>query len=193
MIFMNLNKDVEKISKHLTKKQKGFDAVMDLSREIIREAGQMITMMHNDDWKSAVKILKKITKNANSLRKIDAHFKYYTLQAYQEYVEALVFFEIKTKERIPTMSQLGVEPEAYLLGLMDVEGELKREILESLRVSNIEKAEYYFDNMKKIYDGTRRLRFAEAVMSGFRRKQDTARIQIENAGSEILSFRNSRR
>ena len=44
--------------------------------------------------------------------------------------------------------------------------------------------------MKQIYDGTRKLRFAEAVLSGFRKKQDVARIQIENAGSEILSFRN---
>lgn len=43
--------------------------------------------------------------------------------------------------------------------------------------------------MRMIFDGTRSIRFAEAVLNGFRRKQDVARIQIESAGSEILSFK----
>lgn len=193
MIFMALNDDVGKISKYLTEKQKDFDYVMDTSRDIIRESGQAITMLHNDDKKAATKTLKKIMASVKKLKKIDARFKYYTLQAYQEYVEAATFFEIKAQRAIPSAAKLGVEAESYLLGLMDVVGELKREILESLRADNLESAEFYFDNMKKIYDGTRRLRFAEAVLTGFRRKQDTARIQIENAGSEILSFRNSKR
>ncbi len=75
---------------------------------------------------------------------------------------------------------------------MDVMGELKREILEELRRGNLKKAENYFNKMRLIYDDTRSLRFAEAVLNGFRRKQDTARIQVESAGSEILSFKNSK-
>ena len=46
--------------------------------------------------------------------------------------------------------------------------------------------------MKLIYDSTRSLRFAEAIMSGFRRKQDTGRIQLEGAGSELLSYKSKR-
>jgi predicted translin family RNA/ssDNA-binding protein len=42
--------------------------------------------------------------------------------------------------------------------------------------------------MKDIYDMTRSLRFAEATLQGLRKKQDVARIQIENAGNEILYF-----
>jgi translin len=73
---------------------------------------------------------------------------------------------------------------------MDVMGELKREILEELRKENYKRADAHFEKMKLIYDTTRSLRFAEAVLAGFRRKQDTARIQLENAGSELLSFKN---
>jgi translin len=184
-----LNNDIETVSDHLTKKQADFDKVMQTSREIIRDAGQTITLMHNDDRKEAETKLSEMSKKVKMLQNIDSLFKYQTLQAYQEYSEAFIFFGIKTKQKIPSIKDVGVDSDAYLMGLMDVVGELKREILESLRANKLKDAEWYFDTMKDIYDSTRRLRFAEAVLSGFRKKQDVARIQIENAGSEILSAR----
>ena len=184
-----LDNDIEKISKGLTEKQSNFDAVMQLSRELIRDAGQTITLMHNDEKKKALDRLRAMAGTVEKLQKMDQQFKYNTLQAYQEYAEACIFTEIKTERKVPTEKSVGVGGEAYLMGLMDVEGELKREILEALRSGKVKEAEWYFDAMKRIYDSTRRLRFAEAVLSGFRKKQDTARIQIENAGSEILMFK----
>ena len=124
-----------------------------------------------------------------TLNKFDGEFSYNTKQAYQEYAEAKIFFEIKKKGSVPSYSAVGVSQESYLMGLMDVMGELKREILESLRENKVKEAEEYFDKMRAIFDGTRSIRFAEAVLNGFRRKQDVARIQIESAGSEILSFK----
>jgi translin len=189
---MQLDNDVEKISSYLIEKQESFDKVMQSSREIIRDAGQTITLMHNDDKKSALAKLADMGERVKKLQGMDAQFKYQTLQAYQEFAEAFIFLKIKTEKKIPTMSVVGVDRDAYLMGLMDVVGELKREILESLRADRIKEAEWYFDTMKSIYDSTRRLRFAEAVLGGFRKKQDVARIQIENAGSEILSAKNRR-
>jgi translin len=186
---MQLDDDVEKISEFLTEKQDSFDKVMQSCREIIRDAGQTITLMHNNDKKSALERLAALEEKIRKLQKIDSQYKYQTLQAYQEFAEAFIFLKIKTEKKIPTLSTVGVGHDAYLMGLMDVVGELKREILESLRAGRIKEAEWYFDTMKGIYDSTRRLRFAEAVLNGFRKKQDVARIQIETAGSEILSAR----
>jgi len=47
--------------------------------------------------------------------------------------------------------------------------------------------------MKGIYDSTRSMRFANSLVPDFRHKQDTARIQLENAGSEILAFESRKR
>jgi translin len=190
---MTLEDDIENISLHLSRKQKDFDKVMELSRDIIRDAGQTITFLHNNDRAAAKKRLSEMTRRANELMKTDSDFKYHTQQAYQEYVEALAFYQIKTGKRLPSVEQAGVVPESYLLGLMDVVGELKREVLEALRKNDVKSAEQYFEMMENIYDTTRRLRFAEAVLSGFRKKQDVARIQIENAGSEILMFKGRRK
>lgn len=187
-----LTKDVKKTSGYLTKKQEDFDTVMNASRSIIREAAHVITSLHNNDTKAAQKGIKLAQAHVSKLKKFDIQFEYYTRQAYQEYAEARLFFDIKKSNKILSQKQLNVSPESYLLGLMDVIGELKREILEELRENNLKSAERYYEKMKTIYDSTRSLRFAEAVLNGFRKKQDVARIQIEGAGSEILSFRNSR-
>jgi translin len=187
-----INDEMRDISKYLTAKQKEFDGVMDTSREVIRDAASAITMLHNSDAKGAAKCIKSAYKGVVKLGKSDSKFEYYSRQAYQEYAEAVIFAGIKAKGAVPSRQEVGVGQEAYLLGLMDVMGELKREILEELRNGDQKKAEIYFGKMKLIYDSTRSLRFAEAIMNGFRRKQDVARIQLEGAGSELLSFKSKR-
>ena len=187
-----LEEDVERITAYVREKQKRFDRITDRSREIVRLAAQSITHMHNGRQKEASAMLEEAKKLVGSDDFRDARFDYYTQQAQQEYAEAKIFFEIKGGNGIPEAKSVGVSSESYLMGLMDSVGELKREVLEELRNGNVKNAEYYFNAMRHIYDTTRPVRFAEAVLQGFRKKQDVARIQIENAGTEILSFRKSR-
>jgi len=188
---MDFDSEIEKISKHLIEKQEAFDRIMGVSRTIIMDSGRIITMLHNNDMTEAQKRFAKVSNDVAKLSSISHGFEYYTLQAYQEYAEASIMFAIKKSGKIPSIKEVHVQKEAYLFGLMDVVGELKREVLEALRRDDIKNAEESFSMMNKIYDSTRRLRFAEAILPGFRRKQDTARIQLENAGSEIIMFKNA--
>ena len=183
-----LDTDIKTITRHLVEKQGEFDSVMDLVRNTIRNSAHAITMLHNNDKKGAEKAIAAAKKMMEELHKFPS-FEYQSKQAYQEYAEAFIFFRIKQYDEIPIYSSVGIDHESYLMGLMDVIGELKREILESLRENNADDAEEYFKHMCNIYDSTRSIRFAEAVLNGFRKKQDVARIQLESAGSEILSFK----
>jgi translin len=188
----NLDSDIKVISKNLTDKQKDFDNVMTLVRDIVRSSAQTITLLHNSDEKAASKTLSEAEKMVKELKKFDSVFGYHSKQAYQEYAEAKIFFSIKQSSEIPSFAKIGVDQESYLMGLMDVMGELKREILEALRENKVKEAEEYFKKMRTIYDSTRSVRFAEAVLNGFRRKQDVARIQVESAGSELLYFKSKK-
>jgi translin len=188
----NFDADIESIVKNLVKKQKDFDSVMTLVRDIVRGSAQTITLLHNNDTKNAIKTLNSTNKLVKDLQKYDSVFGYHAKSGYQEYAEAKIFSEIKAGNEIPSYTKVGVDEESYMMGLMDVMGELKREILEALRENKAKEAEEYFKAMRKIYDGTRSIRFAEAVLNGFRRKQDVARIQLESAGSELLSFKSKR-
>ena len=187
-----LTDDIESIGSHLVKKQENFDKVAKLSRDIIRNSGKMITMLHNGKIVDASQIGLQLHDEVIELKHIDAGMEYYSLQAYQEYAEAMIFSSIKNDGVILRMNDTGVSEDAYILGLLDVVGELKREIFEALRERKIDLANKFFDSMKEIYDTTRSLRFAEATLQGLRKKQDVARIQIENAGNEILYFNAAR-
>ncbi|VVB77090.1 Translin family protein [uncultured archaeon] len=178
--------DIEDIEKHLIKLQKRKDRVMDLSRNIIRMSGKAITLMHAGRLAEANFDIKKIRALVSAVKKLEGGLEYYSLQAHQEYVEASAFYTVVKGGRLASRKELGTGEVAYLLGMMDLVGELKREAMEAIRNRELGKANQYCDFMKGIYDSTRGMRFASSLVPDFRRKQDTARIQIEGTVSELL-------
>ncbi len=189
---MKLNDEITRMETELERKQKRLDEVNDLSRRLIRNCARSITALHNSEMKEAEQHLTEARELASRLVKVDTDFKYISVQAYQELAEAEIFREIKGSGRIPSPSELKLPEDAYLLGLMDVVGELKRSMLLSLMRGDVKTAGSYFSFMGEIYDSTRGLRFPESVLPMFRKKQDTARIQLENAGSDMLKFSEKR-
>jgi translin len=181
---------INEIEKEILGLQDRKDNVMNVSRELIRLTGKCITMMHTGDMKAAGKMLKEVSLMVKKLEKDDAGFEYNSQQAYQEYVEAAVLYSILGKRKIPTDKELGVECIPYLLGLLDVMGELKREVMEKLRKDDSETAEEYYNFMVEIHDSLLPLRFSSSLIMDFRKKQDVGRIQLESVSSELLSFKN---
>ncbi len=180
--------DISGAIAHLEEKQRNYDNVLSLTRMIVRDCSNSITLLHKRDAKGAEALLAKIKSDLKRLGAMDRDFKNQSSQAYQEYAEAYCLHGIVRRGNIPRMKELGMAPELYLLGLLDVVGELKREALEELRAGDYGRAEEYYRHMTSIFDSTRGLRFPDAVISGFRRKQDVARIQIEQTGSDLSSY-----
>lgn len=181
---------IDKIEKEILDLQGRKDNVMNISRELIRLTGKCITMMHTGDMKAAEKMLKEVSLMVKNLKKVDAGFEYNSQQAYQEYVEAAVLYSILERRKIPSDKELGIDCIPYLLGLLDVMGELKREVMEKLRKNDSETAEGYYNFMIEIHDSLLPLRFSSSLIMDFRKKQDVGRIQLESVSSELLSFRN---
>ncbi|MGC8537668.1 MAG: hypothetical protein ACP5MZ_01630 [Candidatus Micrarchaeia archaeon] len=186
----DMKDEIEAIEAELEKKQKELDRINELSRDSVRYCAKAINMMHNRKFDEAASLLARSKSLISELKRITSD-NYLLLMPSQEFVEASVLYDI-TKDagqhRMPSYKELGISPEAYLLGIMDVVGELKREILDSLRSGEVERAKSHLTLMEGIYDATRAIRFPESVLPGFRKKQDVARIQLENAGSDILRF-----
>ncbi len=183
---------IGEIEKEILSMQAKKDAVMDLSREIIRLTGRCITLMHAREMRRADSMLSGIKLLVKKLQSSDKGFEYNSQQAYQEYVEAAVLHSILGKGRLPSDRELGVDSSSYLLGILDVVGELKREVFEALRADDFKRAESYYSFMADIHDSLLPLRFSSSLMPDFRKKQDVARIQLESVSGELLSFRNSR-
>lgn len=178
--------DMERIEQSVSEFEERMESVMQQSRAIIRLAGKSITAMHAGKQKEAESMLATLDLEVEKLMKIEKGLEQYSLQAYQEYAEARIFYYIIKNGKIAPAKELKVGERAYLLGLMDVVGELKREAFEELRKNGIKKATGYYNIMLDIYDSTLPLRFAGNVLPDFRRKQDVARIQIESTIGELV-------
>ena len=178
--------DLKRIESKVIGLEKGKDAVMQHSRELIRTAGKAIALMHASGAGEAKGMISQLKKQKAALSLVEKGFEYYALQAHQEYSEALILHSILSKKAIPSMASIGEVEVAYLLGLMDVVGELKREAIESLRKGKDADAKEYYAIMADIYDSTLHMRFANSILPDFRRKQDVARIQLESVMNEML-------
>ncbi len=178
--------DLNSIEKKISGMENGRDKVMQLSKELIRMSGKAIAMMHAQGPTVPAQMLSDLKKAKAKLNKIEKGFEYHSMQAHQEFSEALILYNILRSKKIPSMAAIGETEIPYLLGMMDVVGELKRETIESLRRQDTKAANQYYRLMSDIYDSTLHMRFANSILPDFRRKQDVARIQIESVMNEIL-------
>jgi translin len=182
-------KGIDKITKELEKEQKRFEEILSASSKVIRLSAQLITAIHSKNKALSSKLKKELENEISELRKKEKGFEYYSMQAHQEYVEAIALYNIIRTGKLPERSSLkeGIAP--YILGIMDLVGELKREAMDELREGKKENAEKYYKIMKEIYDSTLHIRFANSILPGFRKKQDVARIQLESIAMELLHIK----
>ncbi len=178
--------DLKRIEDKVAALENNRDNVMQASRDLIRTAGKAIALMHASGPSKASGMVAELSRLKAKLEKVEKGFEYYAVQAHQEYSEALVLYFILVQKKIPSMSTIKEREVPYLLGLMDVIGELKREAIESIRRGEPKNAKLYYAMMSDIYDSTLHMRFANSILPDFRRKQDSARIQLEGVMNEIL-------
>lgn len=177
------------VEEELMEAERKRDKVMELSRNAIRLAGRAITLLHARKSAEAKGVMAQLKLEMGRLRKVEKGFEYYSMQAHQECVEALAFYTLLSEHRIVSRKDVEEGSVAYLLGIMDLVGELRREATEALIAMRVQEATSYYLYMKGIYDATKAMRFASSVAPEFRRKQDVARIQLESTASELLATR----
>ncbi len=178
--------NVKEMEKELLKKEAALDELIRKNREIVRITATSIKEMHSGNLGEAKKLLSSAEKEIKALSKSISGHNMGIDHIMQEYCEAKVLLSAIERAEIPGNKELGVSPEVYLNGLLDCIGEFKREMYEGLRKGDRKKAEYYFNLMDKTYDELLPLKFSNALLPDFRRKQDVARMQLEQARGELL-------
>ncbi len=108
----------------------------------------------------------------------------YVEEALQEFTEVVIVEHILKGKALPSPKDIGVPNSAFILGLGDVVGELRREAMERLRKGDLAQAARQLENMEDIYDQLMRFDHPSAIVP-IRRKQDVARTLIEKTRGEI--------
>ena len=185
---MNLQDIGKLIEEELDDKDSVREIAIKSSRDIIRKASKIIvTLHHRKDCSEDLRSMKEEVWHLKSLLIKDHPDLYYAgfvQNALQEYTEAIVFRAIIYGEDIPSHRDLNVNPAAYIMGLADVVGELRREVLEFLRREDFVDAERFLSIMEDIYETLLVFNYPSGLVP-IKQKQDVARSLVEKTRGEI--------
>jgi len=96
----------------------------------------------------------------------------------------MIFKELVEKGEVPSPADLKAPFDAYILGLCDVVGELRRKVLDSLRKDRVNDAIKFFNYMEEIYSEILKLHYPQGLIP-LKPKQDAMRSIIERTRSDI--------
>ena len=157
------------------------DRVLKESRDVISACSRSIIDVHTGRMKEAERGVAQAKSLLESLKKSsDCSVARYLVSPEAEFVEASAVLSLAGDRPVPSMDALGASPEAYLLGLLDAVGELKRLVLDSILQRRLAKARRYFGVMEELYSLCAPLAVYDHVVNGARRKIDVARMLVEN-------------
>ncbi|MDA4127976.1 MAG: RNA-binding protein [Thaumarchaeota archaeon] len=150
-------------------------------RDVISSSSRAIVNLHNRKFSEADKELSSARRLLADLRKVGSgSVERYLISPEAEFVEASVVSALVRGKAAPSRASLGTSPEAYVLGLLDSVGELKRQVLDSIMAGNVRKAKRHFASMEELYSLVSPFAVYDHVVNGARRKIDVARMLVED-------------
>jgi len=153
------------------------EEVIQLSREIISISKQIIYAAQRNDMKIAGSAVKNIGNKVKKLKKIDfVADTNINAVAFQEYVEAIAFYEFVKNGKIPTRASLGVSAEDYLSGLCDLTGELVRKAIYDVIHKKFDEAEKIKEFVHDMYGEFLKLHLRNGEL---RKKSDSIKWNLK--------------
>ncbi len=161
------------------------------SRATIRNCAHSIRASHRGELEAARDLVRaagalvKGTQDAIKQSHPDIYWAGYVQDAQKEYSEANITYAVIAGEEIPDAADLGVEPAAYLNGLGEAAGEMRRYILDIIRHGQAEKCERVLGVMEDIYSLLVTVDYPDAITDGLRRTTDLVRGVLERTRGDI--------
>jgi len=183
--------DAEKIQAELFSYDKAREKLQPLTRNATRLCGWAIIQVHRQQLDLAKKTLdeaKQVLDEIQTLVSSHSELPQFgqVLVAFQEYAEAKLLFQMKKNGKLASLQEVGTNSTAYLLGMLDFIGEMRRMTLDALRHGDAEKAESLLGAMERIYEDLLALD-RTSILPNFRRKLDADRRIIETTRGDVAS------
>ena len=183
---------IEHIREELEEKDKAREQGITLSREVVRNCRVAMQHVHKMELERAHFMILTARENMEKMNSVlkdqpDLYYGGFVEHAQQEFTECSVIYALVSGKGIPEPEELKVEPVAYLNGLGDVGGEIKRHILDLIRNGMLDKGERYLNIMEELYTGLMLFDYPDAMTHGLRAKTDRLRLLLEIARGELTA------
>lgn len=169
------------------------EEIIKLGRLSIRNSSLAIRHLHRKEMGKASKIIEEntvlITKINDLAEQMNPSPFGMILSCNQEYAESIFLFSFLQEKPFPNYTELKIPYLAYLHGISDFVGELRRVALDSLRRNENETATKALDVMDELYSYLMTLDFPDGLTYNLRKKTDfTRNITEKTRGDLTLSL-----
>ena len=174
----------------LASKNQAREAALSRCRDALRNSANGIRAVHRGDFEAAKALIDKagaqLAEAKQALaRDQDIFHAGFVHDAQKEYAEAQITLAFVAKHDVPTPADLDVEVAAYLNGMGEAVGELRRHLLDALRAGNIEHCEETLDVMEEVYGNLVTFDYPDAMTGGLRRTTDNVRGILERTRGDL--------
>ena len=197
-MISNLDSIIDQANAYFTSKNALRDETLQRSRSLIRFCANSIRATHRHEYEQARELLAEAREAADLMCREarvypDIYHAGYTQDAMKELAEAAITLALVTADRIPEPQELGVEVAAYLNGLGEAIGEMRRFALDSLRRDEIAEAERILQMMDDVYSQLVAIDYPDSLTRGLRRTTDMVRGVTERTRGDLtLTVRQER-
>jgi len=186
----NLESIAEQMRLTLAAKDGAREKALPLCRDTIRCCSRAIRAVHRQEFDPAKQLLQSARQLLTGAEEAVAPYPElsntgFIRDAQKEFAEGSITLALVTGERLPEPTELGVDAAAYLNGLGEAVGELRRYLLDSMRRGDLSRGEELLSAMDDIYNVLVTMDFPDAITGGLRRTTDMVRGVLERTRSDL--------
>lgn len=181
---------MERVRDDFASKNAARERALPLCREAIRFSANAIRAVHRDEFALAEDLTGKAaaqlaTAKASLADHPDIYFAGFVHDSQKEFAEASITLALIAGRLLPTPETLDVEMPAYLNGMGEAVGELRRHLLDTLRSGNVEQCETWLADMDEMYSVLVTIDYPDAMTGGLRRTTDSVRGILEKTRGDL--------
>jgi translin len=186
----NLDSIADQIRQSFSAKDAAREKVLPLCREVIRHCGNAIRAVHRQEFDQAEGLLQSARSLLDEAEQIvvacsELSHTGFIRDAQKEFAEGSITLALVMGKRPPAPDELGIDSAAYLNGLGEAVGELRRYLLDSMRKGDLSRGEELLLAMDDIYNILVTMDFPDAITGGLRRTTDMVRGILERTRSDL--------
>ncbi|MDE3096889.1 MAG: haloacid dehalogenase [Chloroflexota bacterium] len=185
-----LDEIMDGVREHFASKNAARERALPLCRESIRCSANAIRAVHRNDFETARRLAgesgARVAAAADALASHpDVRYAGFVHDAEKEFAEASITLALVAGEPLPSPADLHVEMPAYLNGMGEAVGELRRHLLDTLRGGDVARCEEWLLAMDEMYAVLVTVDYPDAMTGGLRRTTDAVRGILEKTRGDL--------
>lgn len=187
---MNLDAIGEALRASLDAKNVARERALPLCRKAVRLSANAIRAIHRTEQEEAEKLLADARQCLNEASEAlaehpDIKYAGFVHDAAKEYAEARLTEALVFGLPLPRPDEVRVEAPAYLNGMGEAIGEMRRHLLDLMRHGELERSEQLLGAMDDMYYLLTSMDYPDAMTGSLRRTTDVARSIVERTRGDL--------